>query len=97
MTKTFTVERITKTLIKKLRENLATVNASKIGRNRRGSLLLYSFDVSAKHDGILVVTLEWSRRSGMSAQFLSRDLQRCRVQLYRFCDHKLLLKKLGSA
>lgn len=97
MTKTFTIERMTKTLLKMLTSNLLTVNASKIGRNRRGKLLMSSFTAMRSDDGKLVVTLTWKQRGVFTPNMIRDAVTRYRLQVFNFCDHKLLLKKLGSA
>lgn len=72
---------------------MLTLNARKIGRRRRGSMMLYGFEGKQLAAGDWLVTLVW-RRAPQRVRVANYDQSRwCRLpQVFNFCDHRKLLK-----
>lgn len=78
------------TLFGRLHDALGSINAARVGRNRRGGVILHRIDWEREDDGCLSITLRFDRAPGAWFSVGGR-----RLQIHRHCDHSRLLNKVG--
>lgn len=81
---------LSKSLSRRMFDQIQTINATKLGKHRRGSLMLRTVRFDGK-----TLTLEWSKACPFVVARFSGGAT-ARFQVYRYSDHKTFLRKVGK-